>query len=284
MDLEKAAVVKTFLKLTDADLAAAQLHSAGIECAITCDDAGGTYPHLALIKLSVDPARFGEARQILDEPAPLQAPSIVSPADSHQPLSAHPAPAPFARFGWGLLVGTVIGALLHLGYTKSQQFGRRTYRYDSDRDGTLDEEYIWQDGQLVEFRRDCNGDGRIDHWMFYTNGIPAREELDDNFDGRIDAWYTFDSRGVYSSARLDTDFNGVPDCTATCKNGMPSRCDWQPNGTNVITLRQIFENGVLKEELRDEDWDGQFDVSIKYGPFSNPVQTNYIKLLPTPAQ
>lgn len=70
MDLEKAVVVKTFLKLNDADLAAAQLRSAGIECTISADDAGGLYPPLALIKLFVDPSDAEDARRILDEAVP----------------------------------------------------------------------------------------------------------------------------------------------------------------------------------------------------------------------
>ena len=86
MDLETAVVVKTFLKLTDADLAAAQLRTSGIECSIASDDAGGVYPALALIRLLVDPGNAELARRILDEPAPAGAISDVgSPAVQKTP-------------------------------------------------------------------------------------------------------------------------------------------------------------------------------------------------------
>ena len=285
MDLEKAVVVKTFLNLTDADFAAAQLRSSGMDCAITADDAAGAYPGLALIRLLVDPIQINQARQVLNELPEFEASQLDAqagiPPSSPQPPAAPPR---LAEFGWGLLVGVGVGVLLHWAYSESQQFGRHSYKYDFDRDGVLDEESVWRNGELVELRRDLNGDGRIDCRTYYVKGVPTREEADDNFDGRTDVWYTCDARGLYSSVRFDTDFNGVADVVSTFKNGIVTQTDWQPNGTNVITLRQLFEHGVLKEELRDEDWDGKFDVSIKYDPFANPVQTNRLKLLSTPAR
>ena len=285
MDLEKAVAVKTFFNLTDADFAAAQLRGSGIECAITADDAAGAYPGLALIRLLVDPAQVNQARQVLNEVPVFEASQLGALAEI-PPSSPHrPAPPPrLAEFGWGLLVGVGVGVLLHWGYDETRQFGRHIYKYDYDRDGVADAEYVWRNGEPVEFRGDRNGDGRIDCRTYYVNGVPTREEVDDNFDGRTDVWYTCDARGLYSRVRFDSDFNGVADAVSTFKNGIVTQTDWQPNGTNVITLRQVFEHGVLKEELRDEDWDGTFDVSIKYDPFANPIQTNRLKLLSTPAR
>ena len=58
--------------------------------------------------------------------------------------------------------------------------------------------------------------------------------------------------------------------------------DWRPNGTKIITLRQFFRHEVLTEETRDTNMDGAFDVTIRYDPFQNVIQTNaFVLLAPT---
>ena len=40
----------------------------------------------------------------------------------------------------------------------------------------------------------------------------------------------------------------------------------------------IPQQGVLAEEIRDTNGDGTFDVSVRFGPFVNPIQTNRLAL------
>jgi len=427
MDLEKAVVVKTFLKLTDADLAAAQLRGAGIECAITSDDAGGVYPALALIKLLVDPDDAPEARRLLDEPvAPVAIPDVGSPVTQETPT--RPAFPMWPLFVAGMIVGILIHGLCidarnkHVptrrwnqpsaskgasepvtrrrGTVVEQQYDQNhdgrpddwvfyekgvmtsricddnfdgkpdewhTYntngllvesRYDRNYDSKADSWTFCQNGLkstgeadndfdgrvdtwfrygandvLVEGRYDRNADGQVDDWSFYREGLTSSGEADEDFDGRLDAWFSHGTNGVlvesrydrnrdgradvwnhfvkgvasrtdsddnfdgnpdgwleygpgslYERFRFDSDYNGVPDATHFYKDGVMTRIDWQPNGTNIVTIRLLLEHGMFREELRDEDQDGQFDVSIKYGPFANPIQTNRLKLLSTPAR
>lgn len=280
MDLEKAVTVTTFLKMTDADLAAAELRSAGIECTISSDDAGGVYPSLSLIKLLVDPSQLDQARQILNDLHAVESSEPFSQSDTPPALPKPTVPPPpFAKFGWGLLVGAGVGALLHWGYVESGQFGRHTFRYDNDGDGLYDEVHVWLNGTIEESRYDRNADGRIDQWSYYQKGTPSTEQSDSNFDGRPDVWSEAGPRGSYISSRFDSDFNGIADAFTLFKDGQAVQTDWRPNGTNVTMLRQVLEHGVLKEDLADTDGNGQFDVQVVYDPFNKPVTTNWLGLL-----
>jgi hypothetical protein len=274
MDLTNAIVVKTFSSNQDADVAASQLRSRGIECVISTDDAGGMYPPLGVIKLLVDPSNADQAREILQAtPAPMNAP-FNAPREKED---SRPTPPRVYRFNSGLLLGILLGVLLHFGYAYSKQHRSKTAWYDLDRDGVPDEEIVWRNGRMLETRLDRNGDSHLDHWGHYSNGVLLNIDNDNNFDGRPDVWINFSPKLVATSEQLDTDFNGVPDVFMTYSNGIIRQLDWRPNNTNVVLRRQLYRAGVLDEELRDFDGDGQFDLSIKFDPFSNPIQTNNLK-------
>jgi hypothetical protein len=63
--------VRTFLNHIEADLAKGALEAAGIESAISADDAGGTRPHLWVggVRLLVRQADVERAVEILETPA-----------------------------------------------------------------------------------------------------------------------------------------------------------------------------------------------------------------------
>jgi len=274
MDPTEGILIKTFSRTTDAEFAASQLRAQGIDYVITSDDCGGMYPPLGVIKLLVDPASAETAREILQqrtlefEPAP-----DGGGLANETPRLGNPPPR-VLRFNSGLIVGSLLGALLHFGYTYHQDHRDARSVNDYDKDGFAEEEIIWRDGRVVEQRFDRNGDGRWDWWTYSKDGLASREEADNNLDGRIDEWRTFSTRQVTSSGQVDTDFNGLPDVTMTYSNGIVMQADWRPNGTNAVLLRQLFRHSVLVEELRDLNGDGIFDVSIQFDPFMTPIHTN----------
>jgi hypothetical protein len=64
--------VRTFMNHIEADLAKSALDAAGIESAISADDAGGTRPHLwvgAGVRLLVRQTDIERAVEILENPA-----------------------------------------------------------------------------------------------------------------------------------------------------------------------------------------------------------------------
>ena len=276
MDPANASLVKTFGNTNAAALAASQLRSRGIECLVTSDDCGGMYPPLGVIKLLVDPTMAENAREILQEiPKEIEPPAEFQvPADSARP--SVPPPRVY-RFNSGLIVGLILGALIHFSYVYYRQHRDRSAWYDLDRDGVPDEEIIWHDGHMQESRLDRNGDGRLDHWAHYRDGVLLNVEADENFDGRPDYWVNYSPKRLPLTAQFDSDFNGIPDVFTTFTNGIVKQVDWRPNGTNVVLRRQFYLHGVLDEELRDFDGDGLFDISIKLDPFSNPIRTNNLE-------
>lgn len=286
MDPDKVIVLQTFPNTTAASFAATLLQSRGIECSITSDDCGGMYPPLGLVKLLVDADDADAAREFLARAAttPELAEELLHGSDS---TFAKPPPPPVARFNFGLIVGLsiglILGVLLHLGYTQRQQHFDGTFQYDNDQDGVTDEEIVWRNGQQVESRLDRNGDGRWDEWIFYRDGLIWRTEADDNFDGRVDAWFTYSAKGLVGRAEYDTDFNGIRDITITYTNGIHQQADWQPNGTNVVLRRHFYRDGVLREEWRDVNGDGRFDMSVQFDAFGTPIATNLLPFLPSPS-
>jgi hypothetical protein len=275
MDPIKGILVKTFGNVADADLAAGQLRGHGIECVIKTDDCAGMYPSMGVIQLLVNADMVEDARKVLNESSPATTASTSSP-DATLPVLRKPMPR-VLRFNFGLLVGIVVGVLVHISYSELWKLRDITTRYDFDKDGVNDAVEIWKNGELREGRMDRNGNGRIDYWVYYRNGQPFQDESDDNFDGKADGSFTYSPRRLYSSSVYDTDHNGVPDVTTIFTNGVVKQADWRPNGTNVVLLRQLFRHGVLDEELRDLNGDGLFDVSIKYDRFNTPIRTNNLR-------
>lgn len=284
MDPTTAIVLNTFRDTATADMAASQLRSHGIECLITTDDCGGMFPPLGVIKLLVAPAEARDAREILQlAPVDTEPAATGSQNQSASSTNRNGPPPRVYRFNSGVAVGLILGALLHFAYTHYQANRDRTDRYYYDDDDQPDQEVISRNGQMIESRFDRDGDGRWDWWTHYKDGVPTSEETDENFDGRADGWYALSPKGLSSTGRVDSDFNGVPDVFMTCEHGQLKQSDWRPNGTNVILLRQVYQHGELQEEIRDTDGDGRFDVSVRFDAFSTPISTNYFVVPVRPA-
>lgn len=276
MEPTKAILIKTFGYMTEANLVAGQLRAQGIECEIRTDDCAGMYPSLGVIQLLVPPEDAEDARRILRESAPLPAAILNTPESTTSP------PPRVLRFNLGLLAGIVVGVLIYIGGSKLWELQDRNLRYDGDGDDVSDSEQIWRRGELKEDRLDRNGDGRPDNWLQYSNGWMVACESDDNFDGKADNSYIYSTRQLVASSIHDTDFNGVPDLTVIYTNGLTLRSDWRPNGTKSVSLRQLYRDGWLEEELRDQNGDGLFDVSIVFDRFSTPVRTNSLRPTTSP--
>jgi hypothetical protein len=181
-----------------------------------------------------------------------------------------------------LAAGIIIGVLLCLLYQWTSKFGTKTHRYDTNGDGKTDEIATYRNGYLIEQSYDRNLDTRFDYWDHYDSAFKRiLSKADENFDGTPDVTWGY-TDGLLTSSSADTDFNGTPDVSNTFKNELIVQSDWRPNGTNIVTLRQIYRHNLLIEELRDTNMDGSFDVTIRYDAFQNVIQTNAFMLL-TPA-
>ena len=273
--------LRTFSDPDSAEVARASLEARGIECWLTADDCGGMYAAMDAVqgvKLRVHLADLAAAKALLASETSSPGTPTHSERSSNAPASARTSPRIKLSLPQ-LITGVVVGVLLCLLYQETAKLGTKTYSYDSDGDGKPDEVWVYKDGRNTEASYDRNLDGKLDNWCHYdSSGRLILTSSDDNFDGVSDGtWYY--TNGVVASSHLDTDFNGTPDVITTFRYGFPVQSDWRPNGTNVVTLRQLFQFGNLTEEQRDTNLDGSFDVTIQYGPFQNPIGTNAFKLL-----
>ncbi|HKI68737.1 MAG TPA: hypothetical protein VKA67_04055 [Verrucomicrobiae bacterium] len=161
--------------------------------------------------------------------------------------------------------------LLALGSGKHESETRSSFHYVN---GKTDKEWIYRHGKLVEFLQDRNLDGAWDHWVHYDgSGEITESEYDNNFDGIPDETWTF-SNDVLVRMEKDTDFNGKPDEFCTYKYRVIQQVDFRPNGSNFITQRWIYHNGVLAEILKGDEGNGKFRESVQYDSFFNPLRTN----------
>jgi hypothetical protein len=117
---------------------------------------------------------------------------------------------------------------------------------------------------------DLNRDGKADHWYTYKNGSVVQIASDRNFDGAPDIWWEY-KNGLVSLAKADNDFNGKPDVTYYFEKGVASIAEFRLNEATIITKKQIFRDGVLREEWVDKDVDGKFDERIIFDLEQNPV-------------
>jgi hypothetical protein len=270
-------VIKVFAGEMDAASATALLRANNISSWLSADDCGGMLSVLDAahgVKLLVNPHDAEAAKQLL---AAIPAADALQNLDNSIPPSnaaARPEPSlpvvSILQIGGGI----VAGILLCLLYQWTSNLGTRSYPYDTNGDGRADENWIFRDGYLVQETLDRNFDGQLDAWYkFDRNSRRLDSTADDNFDGIVDTWWHY-TNGVLVSSSEDTDFNGTPDVTYSFKYDILTRADWQPNGTNIVTLRQTYRYGVLIEEQRDTNWDGTFDFTVRYDALQNPITTN----------
>lgn len=274
-------LLRSFSSAPEAEAVAAALKVAGFQCWLSSDDCGGMYAAMDVVQgvhLFVRSADYAAADSFLKATPSAIDPGVFSPSET-----AATAPITSQSMTKGRLMpfvaGLVVGVLLCLLYQWADKLGTKNYRRDWNSDGKPDETWVYLNGHASESLVDRNFDGVLDSWSYYdSEGKQTLVRADENFDTVPDAtWYY--TNGLLVSSSLDTDFNGVPDVTYFFKHDLPQRTDWQPNGTNIISLRQFFRHGVLVEEQRDTDFDGAFDVVVLYDPFQNPIRTNAFKLL-----
>jgi hypothetical protein len=262
--------VRTFGELSEAGFARSLLEAAGIE-ALLADEQSysiGYGPATGGLRLQVDDADFERAQRVLDQGPDA---AVIEPSESPGEIKGR---IPVGLFlACAALLGVLAFALAHWGLERkrAQTAAKETpVTSDENGDGRPDVFYYYEGERLIRTEGDRNYDGRIDAWFFCdTEGRYSRAERDRNFDGKPDDW-TFYQNGDVVTERTDTDFNGLIDCITTFANGIATRVDYMPNESRIVTRREVLKDGVLVEELVDENRDGTFDYRILYDPFGEP--------------
>lgn len=272
MNPDELVVVRTYPGEPLAGIAASRLGSEGIEAHIQKDDCGGAYPSLQMaggVRLLVKPEDLEDAEKILNS---------MEVADSEEvEQEEQPEDRDQKKEKSGLIVSIVLLLLGFAGgYLLSPEISHRsTYsgvvKRDQNEKGTPGGFGHYVDGQLTRVEEDRNYDGKIDAWFKYVSGKLRSGMYDNNFDGRPDVWVEYKDSFNYV-VKSDTDFDGKPDATDYYVNGVKQRTDWHPNDSPIVERRQIYENGVLKEELVDTNRNGKFDLKITYDAYERPIE------------
>jgi hypothetical protein len=278
MDIKTAIILREFSSRSQAELAALELRSRGIECTIQADDWGGMLPPFG-VRLFIDPKDSETARAILEEG------NVSETAAQPEPEQASPL-QPSPRMNGKVVVmalgiGFLLGLLAYRVAEVMRNAGLRVYYHDLNGDGRDDEACSYEGGTMTWATLDRDFDGKWDLWYEYRRGQIYKAEGDENFDGKPDFWTTYAS-GSALRTEQDVDFNGEPDVTYAFSNSITALAEWKPNRSEIVTMRQVFHHGLLSEEFRDLDRDGRFDVAVKYDPFQNPIETNSLRHLGAP--
>jgi len=271
-------VIRIFANHELAELAVAKLEANGISSWTKSDDAGGMYPNLTLaqgVRLMVERKDLAAAVAVLDEE--------ISESEREQlerdAVAAVPGEEKRSSLAWlQIIAGVIVGVAACLLYQEAENHGTKTHYHHTN--GRLDEEWVYIDGRLSEYRQDRNLDGEWDHWSHYERGQLVRAEYDNNFDGKPDEWWTYSDAGT-DTLQKDRDFNGVPDEFCAYQNRIIQQLDMKPNGSTFATIHEIYQHGILTEEWRGGDSTGNFKEIVKYDPFFNPIATNPFQL-PSP--
>lgn len=245
-----------FSNLMDAELAKTRLEANGIPVFLAEEASytAGYGPVTGALRLQVHEGDVARAREILSAE-----PTITLPDDfvveSEEPLPEPQHPTPLLPLAIGL---AVVGILIVFAIGRIQP--------DRGRNSAAEQTY----------EQDSNGDGKIDCIYRYENGELVATNQDTNFDGRMDCSWTM-RNGIPVSGTADTDFNGVPDAFSTYVHGILQQTDIRPNNGTIVTRRFLWRDGVMRQELIDDDEDGKFDRKIEYDPFSKPIATTDLR-------
>jgi len=283
MDTENSVIVRSYSTRQSAEEAVLELQSCGINAEARFDDAGGALPSLDLangIAIMVTASNAVAAKGVLDD---LESRINKTTMATQSGMSLKSSSVLF-----GILLGAVVTSCCWWFYIHRydnrafKEYGKsgkviaihhhKTHLIEADRngDGKLDEWLHYKDGRISNIEADDNFDGKIDRWTTYSNDFDSFVKQDSNFDGKPDIEWVY-LNGVLSQVRRDLDFNGVFDSITQCKNGQPFIEEVRPNGTNVVFIRRVFRDGVLKEEWIDEDMDGNFDLKKEFDPMGKEI-------------
>ena len=297
MDPNNTIAIRTYSRETTAQFALMHLESNGIEAALSADDCGGSRPELHVasgVRLLVNAPDRGKAEEVL---------ALFEQKQQEEDLPATPDSAPNgkppSRFLW-FVAGALLASLGWAYHVYSEKHRTGVLRYDFNNDGRWDSWWTYEkgvpvkneqdkdldgkadlffhytDGLLVKTECDQNFDGKPDLWQYHTNNLVVSSDADVNFDGRIDSRFVY-RHGITVSSAHDIDYNGTFDSVATYRAGVLQTVQVRPNGSQVVSRREDYSDGILRTEWVDADMDGAFDLKRTFDCMGMEIEETSLK-------
>jgi hypothetical protein len=205
-------------------------------------------------------------RVLVEESDYRRAKSIIDAWDSAQ-VESTPIRASASKnkgIGVGLLFGVVIGTGLTF-WAYNSLITKDGIDYNKD--GILDERWLYRDNRLSIIDTDRDLDGTIDvvH-HFNRKGIIYKTEADENFDGVFETVYKY-RRGNTYIGESDVDQDGEIDMVARYQNGVISEVEiFSSDMATPVKLQKYHANKLVAAEY-DSNRDGVYDVKYEYDFF-----------------
>lgn len=276
-------VLKIFPDDLSAQLVASELRAEGIESQIFTDDAGGAIPALQMtqgVRLFVKQEDWKRACEVLaaveleiqpeTKPAPIK--EGTPPASRIESWVMH-----VLFFLIGIVVAFSISGIAFFYHLRHEHRYSGVVYHDHDGNGINDEIAHYKRGTLITVERDRNQDGRMDAWFYYQRGFVVHAEADDDFDGRTDVWRTFDPFGNLLEQKQDVDGDGKADVIWKTRFDVLYEAVWFAKNSDTIQKKQVFAQGIKREEWIDENGDGEFDLKIFFDNRENEIRRERLK-------
>jgi antitoxin component YwqK of YwqJK toxin-antitoxin module len=163
----------------------------------------------------------------------------------------------------GIILTIIIGGVLNYW----QGYKEKNLSWISERDGNNDGKpdvfYSYKEGQIVKIESDRNFDGGIDQTCFFKNGIIDRCESDDNFN-RIFHTNSYFKNSVISRAETYFRNEKDPRIVEYYECGIINEAEYYNESMQKIWKKALYKDGIISEELIDQNEDGKFDLSMRY--------------------
>jgi antitoxin component YwqK of YwqJK toxin-antitoxin module len=182
----------------------------------------------------------------------------------------------FKSFFAGLIIGILVTASAIYIYNEVQSYRQRnlswTYDDDLNKDGKKDIFYYYKKGVLSSIEQDRNFDGKIDLRCLYKKGIVDNCESDDNFDGVFETKSLYE-KGLIRQVEIDTNNDKKPEIIENYVDGIIYDATYVHELNRNVWKKEYYKNGFISEQHIDQDFDGKFDVIIKYNEAGRPIKT-----------
>ena len=190
--------------------------------------------------------------------------------------SIEPKSKSINRFFLGLLIGIVLagaGFYYHSYITKKRS---GVIEYDQNFDSKHDLFYRYENGALIQIDQDRNFDGKIDNLKHFKNDLAVGGESDNNFDGQFETKIFF-KNGLVDRVEIDANLNSEPEILEYYTNDVLDEVIWFHERNNIPWREAKYEGGIIKEELIDTDYNGDFDIKIIYNSSGRLIRTENLK-------
>lgn len=269
----------------DAQLVVDRLAAESIQAHVVgrfLSSASGELPAQSMVRVQVDDddaeralqivAEWQRAMDVVEDDQPDSADELHADGQRHERAAS--ASARSGGFGM-LLAGMLIGAI---GTWAVLRLPPIEDEIDYDKDGVVDERFLYRGELLTSIEYDRNGDGDVDFRFLpsHKNEGDATQLADDDFDGR------FENRddvrlGWTAITEYDADGDGFYERKDVYRLGVIEETIHLVPPSGDVVKREYFEHGTRVRSEADLNHDGAFETRWTFDEIGEPTKIESAK-------